>query len=120
MEMSFMSMPVGCKIWITASMLMEGGSCVLRNGKCLYQAPYFQEDYALVDLASQKEDKAKPRSLLAALTMGIQQFDAQVFAGKLPWIVGMSGGLDSSVTAALLVYALGKQRVYGYNPGYPP
>ena len=96
-------------------MLMEGGSCVLRNGKCLYQAPYFQEDYALVDLASQKEDKAKPRSLLAALTMGIQQFDAQVFAGKLPWIVGMSGGLDSSVTAALLVYALGKQRVYGYN-----
>ena len=97
-------------------MLMEGGSCVLRNGKCLYQAPYFQEDYALVDLASQKEDKAKPRSLLAALTMGIQQFDAQVFAGKLPWIVGMSGGLDSSVTAALLVYALGKQRVYGYPP----
>ena len=27
----------------------------------------------------------------------------------------MSGGLDSSVTAALLVAALGPKRVYGYN-----
>lgn len=96
-------------------MLMEGGSCVMRNGKCIYQAPYFQEAYALVELNEEQEDIEQSRSLLDALTMGIREFDSQVLGGKLPWIVGMSGGLDSSVTAALLVHALGKQRVYGYN-----
>ena len=31
------------------------------------------------------------------------------------WIIGLSGGLDSSVNAALLVRALGNERVIGYN-----
>lgn len=96
-------------------MLMEGGSCVYRNGKCLYHAPYFVEDYAIVDLDCEQEDCDKERSLLNALTMGIREFDKQVLGGRLPWVVGMSGGLDSSVTSALFVYALGKERVHGYN-----
>ena len=44
--------------------------------------------------------------LLDALLLGIRDFDAQIFNRAIPWIVGMSGGLDSSVTAALLVAAL--------------
>lgn len=96
-------------------MLMEGGSCVYRNGKCLYHAPYFKEDYAIIDLDSEQEDEVKEHSLLQALTMGIREFDQQVLGGRLPWVIGMSGGLDSSVTAALFVYALGKERVHGYN-----
>lgn len=53
--------------------------------------------------------------LLDALIYGIQRFDAQMFGAKVPWIIGLSGGLDSSISAALLVLALGCERVIAYN-----
>jgi NAD+ synthase (glutamine-hydrolysing) len=53
--------------------------------------------------------------LLNALVHAIREFDKQLLKGKAPWIIGLSGGLDSSVNAALLVLALGKDRVIGYN-----
>ena len=96
-------------------MLMQGGSYVYKNDRLLYQAPYFKEDYAIVDLDAQTSVSPQPKTLLDALTMGIYEFDKQALGGRLPWVVGMSGGLDSSVTAALLVHALGKERVHGYN-----
>lgn len=95
---------------------MQGGSYICKNGKLIYQAPFFKEDYAIVDLNEDHvvEDVKEPL-LLDALTLAVQELDQQVLGGRLPWVVGMSGGLDSSVTAALFVYALGKDRVHGYN-----
>ena len=97
-------------------LVMQGGSYIQRNGVCLYQAPYFKEDYALIDIEDlQIADEVEKPTLLDALTMGIREFDQQVLGGRLPWVIGMSGGLDSSVTAALFVHALGNERVHGYN-----
>lgn len=94
---------------------MEGASYVHLNQKLLYEAAYFTDTMDIVDLHQQEEVSKKEASLLDALIMAIRAFDADVFPSTMPWVVGLSGGLDSSVTAALLVLALGKERVYGYN-----
>lgn len=95
--------------------VMSGGSGVRMNKKTIYQADWFHEDIQIVELEETKEAETTQPKLLDALLMGIRDFDAQVFGGTIPWVVGMSGGLDSSVTAALLCAALGTDRVYGYN-----
>ena len=46
------------------------------------------------------------------LIAGIRYTDALLFKGRVPWIVGLSGGLDSAVSSALLVAALGKDRLH--------
>ncbi|MCF0110777.1 MAG: NAD(+) synthase, partial [Erysipelotrichaceae bacterium] len=53
--------------------------------------------------------------LLTCLVRSIQEFDKQILGYNPKWIIGLSGGLDSSVNAALLVMALGNKRVVGYN-----
>lgn len=95
--------------------IMEGGSYVYYDHKLLYEAPYFKEDMHIVALTDQPSVEPQQAELLDAMLQGIQEFDHCALGGKLPWIVGLSGGLDSSVTAALLAMSLGAQRVYGYN-----
>ncbi len=49
----------------------------------------------------------------------IEMFDQEHLAFKPTWIVGVSGGLDSSVSLALLTLALGESRVHGVTmPGH--
>ena len=52
---------------------------------------------------------------LQALTAGIKTWSDQTFKTNKKWIVGSSGGLDSSVTTALLTIALGSENVITYN-----
>ena len=60
-----------------------------------------------------EHQKAK---LLDALVKTLRRFDAQVFPWGPKWIIGLSGGIDSSVNAALLTLALGgADRIVGYN-----
>ena len=76
----------------------------------------FEEDFALVSLEKPGNvPGACERKLLKAIVSTIRRFDEQVLGGKPKWVIGLSGGLDSSVVAALLVLALGPQRVIGYN-----
>lgn len=96
-------------------MVMQGGSYLMKDSKCLYQAPYFKEDFVILDTKHASEVMASKPQLLDALALGIKEFDRQVFGGNIPWVVGLSGGLDSSVTCALLAYSLGSERLYGYN-----
>ncbi|RGC50204.1 NAD(+) synthase [Absiella sp. AM29-15] len=94
--------------------VMEGGSYIYRNHELVYQAAYFTDTMDIVDIHDTK-DTPKEKHILDALLMGIKSFDASVFPSSMPWVVGLSGGLDSSVTAALLTMALGNKRIYGYN-----
>lgn len=107
--------PVGIAAIGKNVLLYAGGSRVVVNRQLLYEAPLFQEDYALVDTTSNAVVKPQKASLFDALCMGIQMFDKQVLGGKSPWIIGLSGGLDSSVNAALLTSALGRNRVLAYQ-----
>ncbi len=53
-----------------------------------------------------------------AIIRGIQGFDELLGSWKPNYIIGLSGGVDSSLVAALMTKALGKERVLGFNlPG---
>lgn len=106
---------VGMQNMNKAVMMMEGGSAVVCEGQYLWQMPYGKSGYALVDLNQKTFIQPKQRNLLVLLKQAIKGFDEQILGGKAPWIVGLSGGLDSSVSAAMLVSALGKNRVIGYG-----
>ncbi len=76
----------------------------------------FEEDYTTLvmgrsgSIAGFCENK-----LLTCLEKTVQRFDRQILPWGPTWVIGLSGGLDSSVCAALLVRALGKERVAAYN-----
>ena len=76
----------------------------------------FEEDLALVRFA--EGNRVEPPcqdKLLAALVKTMRRFDAQVLSWNPKWVIGLSGGLDSSIVASLLVLAFGPERVIGYN-----
>ena len=50
-----------------------------------------------------------------ALLFAIREWDKQIFSSRFKWLIGLSGGLDSSANAALLSLALGSDRVIGLN-----
>ena len=76
----------------------------------------FEPECRIVGLHEREVLTRQPETkLMRALVSAIREFDKQMFSPKMKWIVGLSGGLDSSITSALLVYALGAQRVVGYN-----
>lgn len=54
-----------------------------------------------------------PREIRSALVYAIRQFMANIPLQNV--LIGLSGGIDSSVTAALFVEALGPERVFGIN-----
>ena len=99
--------------------LFDGGSkCISKLGQVVAQCnDGFEQEIKAFDLNRfapgnlvYNQDK-----LLNAILTGIKEFDYQIFKGKVNWIIGLSGGIDSSVSAALLVLALGSKRVLGVN-----
>lgn len=97
--------------------MFDGGSCVYDSqGECVYALnDHFERELAFYDFKSIREKVKSDDKLLEALTKSIYEIDKQMFRSSLKWIIGLSGGIDSSINAALLVKALGKERVIGYN-----
>ena len=92
--------------------MFDGKSCVYEKGvRVCTLRDDFTEEYAVCDYY----DHSKKYKLLNCLVRAIQEFDRQIMGYNPKWIIGLSGGLDSSVTAALLTMALGSERVCGYN-----
>lgn len=75
----------------------------------------FKEDCQVFDLNLSYPSHETSNKLLNSLICAIYEFDKQVLPFKPKWIIGLSGGIDSSVNAALLCLALGNDRVIGYN-----
>ena len=99
--------------------VFDGGSFVLdKEGNLIANAnDMFLEEHLIVDLNRpvlkiHKQEKAK---LLTAVLYAIEQFDEVMFKKNVKWIIGLSGGLDSTLNAALLTMSLGKDRVLAYN-----
>jgi NAD+ synthase (glutamine-hydrolysing) len=76
----------------------------------------FESECKVVDTGDEiKDERITENKLLLALLCGIKEFDRQVFPFKPKWLIGVSGGMDSSISAALLTMALGSDRVIGVN-----
>ena len=102
----------------------DGGSFVIGADRTLrHQSPSFREDVATLRFARGGEDGSfavegtgqiaeplePPAAIYAALVLGLGDY---VRKNRFPGVIlGLSGGIDSALTAALAVDALGADRV---------
>ena len=99
------------------SLIFDGGSFALdEKGRLIAQAKRFEEDFVVVDFDNMpgseltfEEDELA--SLHQALLLGIKDYVHKTGFTKV--LLGLSGGIDSSLTCLLAVQALGKENVYG-------
>jgi NAD+ synthase (glutamine-hydrolysing) len=97
-------------------LLFDGSSLILSaQGKILAHAQSFAEDHLTLELEGAEERSAisegPAAELFFALVMGLR--DYFVKQGFRKAFVGMSGGVDSSLTACIAATALGKDHVVG-------
>lgn len=98
-------------------LIFDGGSMVVnRHGVVTARAPYFEEHLLVADMEEGKDltervDQQPERIKLIhdALVSGIRDYFAKLGFDKA--ILGLSGGIDSALTAALAARALGPENV---------
>ena len=126
-------------------LVFDGGSFVVdRDGKFLYLAPQFKEDFFTFDIELEVKDIVsdtnlyvneknikleeltnttemnKVESMYAALKLGLSDYVTKNKFNKV--LIGLSGGIDSALTATIACDALSPEHVIGvampskYNP----
>ncbi len=98
-------------------LIFEGGSIVMSpDGKVFDEMPYFEEDLQVYDLGQvmtggREKNRAKEKFPLIhdALVMGVRDYFGKLGLKKA--ILGLSGGIDSAVTAVIAARALGADNV---------
>lgn len=94
---------------------LAGQSYVSAAGQVVMCDQPYSQQVMHVDLNQLMFTAIKQPSLFEMMIGMIKRMDKMLFAWQPKWIVGLSGGLDSSVTAGLLTIALGAKRVLGLN-----
>lgn len=97
-------------------LIFDGGSMVYNSaGELAEELNYFEEDFKIIDTKnlSVKNTIIKPdvENIHDALVLGIRDYFRKLGFQKA--VLGLSGGIDSAVTAALAVEALGSENVHG-------
>lgn len=99
------------------SLLFDGSSIVIApNGRVIAQGKSFEEDLIYFDSETLQGDvhpqlESGEPCAFAALVMGTRDYVRK--CGFQRVILGLSGGIDSALTAAIAVEALGKDSVIG-------
>ncbi len=104
------------------SVLFDGSSIVLnRDGEVIAQGKSFEEDLVFFDSATltgemHEQLAGEEASAYAALVLGTRDYVRK--CGFKQVIIGLSGGIDSALTAAIAVDAVGAENVIGVGmPG---
>jgi NAD+ synthase (glutamine-hydrolysing) len=97
-------------------LLFDGSSIVFNEkGETVYCAPAFEEHSALVRLQGEVcesvEALDEPTEIGMGLVLGLRDYIRK--CGFKDVVIGLSGGIDSAVTAAIAVEALGAEHVTG-------
>jgi NAD+ synthase (glutamine-hydrolysing) len=95
--------------------VFDGGSFVFdAEGRCIFQAPHFREGLYITDLehAAPVPERAPSgiEDIRDALVLGIRDYVGKNGFNQV--LVGVSGGIDSALVAALAVDALGADNVF--------
>jgi len=95
-------------------LIFDGGSMALRkDGKLVTELSQFKEELKLVDFSTEIKANIlrKEEEIFTGLSLGVHDF---VRKNNLKTaVLGLSGGIDSAMCAAILVEALGKENVVG-------
>ena len=104
------------------SLVFDGSSLVLdRQGKVIARGKSFEEDLILFDsdtLTGEMHDQieGEDAAVYAALALGTRDYVRK--CGFRQVILGLSGGIDSALTAAIAADAVGPENVIGVGlPG---
>jgi len=95
-------------------LIFDGGSLVFNSsGKLIAQGKLFEEDFIVVDTDATAEiarlDPCQEEAIYKALVLGLGDYFHK--CGFKCAVLGLSGGIDSAVTACLAVAALGRENV---------
>jgi len=97
------------------SIIFDGSSVVYDGSGCIVaQARDFEEDFITYDTTSNEGlchdvSKSDEEAVLKALVLGTRDYVHKCGFQKV--IIGLSGGIDSALTASIAVKALGKENV---------
>lgn len=102
-------------------LVFDGGSMVITaQGETIHRSRLFKEDRFLVEIPAATERVPPPEltplpsleeELFSALCVGLNGYiDKNSFPGA---VLGLSGGIDSALTAAIAATALNPERVWG-------
>lgn len=100
-------------------LIFDGGSLIVApGGEVFDELPYFEECVRTYDFdevmqggGRGEQTKEKYRLIHDALLLGLRDYFGKL--GLKQAVIGLSGGIDSAVTAALAVRALGPENVRG-------
>ncbi|MGC9331355.1 MAG: NAD+ synthase [Bacteroidales bacterium] len=100
-------------------LIYDGGSRVLNaQGQVIKQLKHFEEDIDVFDTVHFKSSAkhtilppSKIENIHKALVLGVRDYFRKT--GFTSAVIGLSGGIDSAVTTALVVEALGCDNVHG-------
>jgi NAD+ synthase (glutamine-hydrolysing) len=103
-------------------LVFDGNSFAVNSaGNLIAQLAAFREDEKIVDTDStttiEFHEGKTPEELFAALSLGIRDYFRKCNFHSA--VVGLSGGVDSAVTAAIAVDALGAENVVGVSMPSP-
>ena len=96
--------------------IFDGSSFVLNeSGDLIYRSDSFSESFGIVELnQSEKIDiknEISEKNILDALILGVKDYFNKLGFKKA--VIGLSGGIDSTLVAYIVVEALGKDNVRG-------
>ncbi|HBY61040.1 MAG TPA: NAD+ synthase [Solibacterales bacterium] len=98
-------------------LVFDGSSFVLdAEGRVLAEAPSFEEALIVADLGTREGDRRpalsdESEAVYEALVLGTRDYLAK--CGFKRVLLGLSGGIDSSITAVIAVDAVGRDNVTG-------
>ncbi|MBI3615650.1 MAG: NAD+ synthase [Candidatus Omnitrophica bacterium] len=113
-------------------LVFDGGSMVVDpRGRIIFRAPQFREGLYLVEVPSMVAPATGPAAVLpvaSSPSAPILSSDEEIFEALVLGtrdyvmknqfahaVIGLSGGIDSALTAAIAVAALGKEKVTGVS-----
>jgi len=96
--------------------VFDGGSFIVdRKGRLLFQAPQFEDGLFIADTGSLRpitlEEADETAQIAGAIVLGIRDYMRK--NGFSSALVGLSGGIDSALVAALAAEAIGAKNVTG-------
>ncbi len=103
-------------------LIFDGASLAIdRKGELIARAVSFEEDWVVLEYDSDKQDfeksaiasapECKEAELWSALVLGVRDYARKCGFSKI--VLGLSGGIDSSLIAAIASEAVGKDNVLG-------